>query len=691
MLSPRSIAVIGVSSDRANPTHRLLHNLRTGGYRGHLYAVGQPLDGLEVFEQVEALAEVPELALITHPSHRVPDQVKACLTRGIRNLVVYSGGFAETGSEGQYAQAKLLAQVKNNGARMVGPNSPGVMRTYSGLNATMANLSFDGGGRPSPTQKAGVALLSSSGGLAQMAMRMLETRGISVQTMIGLGNCADLTPADWLDFFANDALTRMVGLILEGGGTGGRRWLDTAVRLSRQKPLIVMRLGTTEAGMQASAAHTGAPRSDVRLEDLLRQAGLTVARDMPEMVRRMEAHWRVGERLPAGRSTVILTNSGGAGALAADFCTQAGLELPRLEAAALTRLERCVPHHGSLNNPIDVTESFREYASVELVDAALTSQQVNSGLVIAVDLDVVELGQAAERIQQATGRPIVLVLENCPDLRHYCQKSGLLTAESVGEGVLLLSTLHDRAQQLEETSVALPPGLRRASRVLEMELGLEGSSLKASNLMLGSRTFGQRQERGPLEQPPPAGGGKSLTVDDEVCRKVLKEYGLPLLEEVELHSLRDIDWYAQDQGYPVIIQLRPSREILRITNEERKHRILAELSERGLDGQTMFLIEPRPPGDRLFVRGLNHPEYGPLMAFRNYRDTLWRLCPASRATLASTLEQLGFEPELTALETIERLGGLLVANPRVARVELDPMVCNPTGATVAGHRLVVNR
>ncbi len=688
ILAPRSVVVMGIDGEKTNLFHPLTENLRQG-YRGHLYLVGKSVPDLEVLSDLEDLPETPELALLTSPSHRIPEQVKQCLARGIRNLVVYSGGFAETGPEGVFAQSKLVAQIKASGGRLVGPNSPGILRTYSGLNATLIpNLSEDS--TPSPTQKAGISLVSSSGGLTAMVLGRLTQRQIPVQTAIGLGNCADLSPADWLDFFATDSLTRMVGLILEGGGSGGRHWLDTAVRLSRQKPLIVMRVGTSQAGMAATAAHTGAPPSDVRLEDLLRQAGLTVARDMPEMVTMMEAHWRIGERLPAGRSTVIITNSGGAGALAADYVTEAGLQLPRLEQGALRRLERCVPHHGSVQNPIDVTESFREYASAELVDAALTSQQVNSGLIISIGLDNEGLGEAAEKVQQTTGRPVVLVLENCPRLQELCRRKDLLVAESVGEGVTKLSTLHQRAVQLEETSVAIPPGLRRASRVLQLELGLEGSQLRTSHLMLGTRTFGNRpvQERS-LESSPPPATGSSQTVDDEICRKVLKEYGLPLLEEVELRSIPDIEWYAEEQGYPLIVQLRPSGEILRITNPERKLVIVGELEKRREDYQRMVLIEPRPPGDRLFVRGLNHPEYGSLLAFRNYRETLWRLCPASRATLSSTLERLGFKAEPPALDAIERLGGLLVANPRVSRVELDPLVIHPTGATVAGHRLVI--
>lgn len=690
MLAPRSVVILGVGPEEGHPCQRLAGNLAQARYRGAVYLVGRGLDelmGQPVRRELHELEETPELALITSACHRVPEAVKECLARGIRSLIVYSGGFGEAGSEGHFAQSRLAAQVKAANGMLVGPNTPGLMRAYSGLNATLLS-DLPVNPNPSPVEKAGAAVVTSSGGLGRMVVRGLEARGVPVTTLIGLGNCADLGAAEWLDYLANDPLTRLVVLLAEGAVPGGRRWLDAAARLVRKKPILVVHGGDTEAGGKAAEAHSGVAATTVALRDLMDQAGLLVAADIPSLVDQAEAHWLQGDLLPSGQGVVILSTSGGAGVLAADYATRQGLELPVPEPSVTARLQRCVPMAGSLRNPIDTTEELREYACAELMDAACSSHQISSALVVSIGLDYPELGFAAERVSSATARPVVMVLDGCPRLEEECRRLGIPVARGVAAGVDMLASLHRRARTLA-MQAAVPPAVRRASRVLETELGLAGGSSRRP-LMLGSRTFGHR---GGVVDPPsptePGGPRRSVTLSDDVCRRLLLEYGLPLIEESELRSVRDLEWYVQDQGYPIIVQLRPSREIVRITNDQERLQVLEAL--RTIDDQQMFLIEPRPPGDRLILTGVNHPEYGSLVELKSFRDALWRFCPPAPAEVASALERLGLEAGPAALEVVERVSGLLCSNSALSRIELDPVVLNPTGATVAGFRAVVSQ
>lgn len=686
LLHPRSVLVTGLGQDTQSPGQRLAKNLVEGGFRGLVRGLGSNSPWVSTIPSLDHLEEPIEMALITDPFPRVPDLVDHCLKLDIKNLMIYSGGFAESGAEGHLAQSKLVTRVRHRNGRLVGPNSFGVWRAFAEFNATL--LSSPQFHPRNHRAKNGVTLLSSSGGLAKSVADRLYQRQVPVSTMIGLGNCAESGAADWLEFLFHDPHSSVVGIIFEGGG-GGKRWLDAARQLARQKTVVLLRLGNSASGRQALDRHCALPHTDVHLEDLSAQAGLVVARSFPRFLDQLEIHWKAPESSHDIREIAIFTSSGGAGVLAADAAEHRGLQLVEFDDQVLRRVERCLPPSTPPGNPVDLGQVADGPASAELADAVIASSNIQAAVLILYGHEAPELVRAAAQACERQERVLVAVIEDAPESQKTAMQLELPIATGIEAAMNMLAALAARGISLQRLATPSPTGLRRSSRVLERELGVRRGGSLAKELLLGSRTFGakERYQRPVFEEP----GTQTQVLVDSLCRKVLLEYGLPLLEETRMQSVQELDFYAHEYGYPLIVMLRPSREVLRMSNPEQKARVLQELADRDLDDQTLYLIEPRPRGDRLVVCGMNHQEYGPLVSLRNFRTEVWRLCPAAPELMRSTLKEMGFEENEAGLEALEKLSSLLLSNPPVTRVELNPLVLSPGAATVSGYRMVIRR
>ena len=688
ILHPRSLVITGLGLEPQYLGHQLAQNLVVAGFRGLVRCVGVSSDRvckLPIFSSLDELDETIEMALITDPFPRVPAVVEECLERGIKNLVIYSPGFAETGNEGHLAQSRLLNRVRFHSGKLIGPNSFGIWRSANGLNATI----FGDGPQFHPRSqldKRGITLLTSSGGLAKLACDRLYSRKVPVATVVGLGNCADLATADWLEFLTHDPQSAVVGVLFEGGG-GGRRWLDAARQLARHKTVVLFRLGALPAGRQAVDRHCALPYTDVHLEDLSSQAGLVVARSFARFLDQLEIHWKAPDNEVPPRNLGILTSSGGAGVLAADAAEHRGLKLAVLEDRAVKRLENTLPNYISVGNPVDLAGCDPGARSLEIVDGVFGGNQVDAGVLILLNLDLPELVRAAHRICNNHGRPLVLVLGDAKESLAVARELNLPVAEDVEAAMNMLAALAARALSYQRLTTPPPAGLRRSSHILERELGVGSRSL-SKELLLG-RSFESKERF--LKPQPESQVTTTQVLVDSLCRKVLLEYGLPLLEETRLNDFQELDYYAHEYGYPLILVLRPSRETFRMASPEQKARVLEELAGRSLKGQKAYLIEPRPRGDRLVATALNHPDYGPILSLKNFRTEVWRLCPTDPGLMESTLTGLGFEVNPAAMEALEKLSSLIMSNPSLTRVELNPLVINQTGAVVSGHRMVLGR
>jgi acetyltransferase len=378
--APRSIAVIGASANPQKIGYVVLDNLQRGRYGGRLYAVNprsERILGLAGYPSVLAIGEAPELAIVTVPTRAVAEVLQQCGEKGVRSALVITAGFRETGAAGRAAEDELLAIARRYGMRLVGPNSVGVINTSARLNATFAETA--------PYQYE-VGMFSQSGAVATAILDWAHSIDLGFSKFVSLGNMADLNEVDILEYLAEDADSKIIVGYLEGI-SDGRRFLAAAQRVTRSKPLIVIKVGSTPGGARAALSHTGAlASSEAVVDGAFRQAGIVRALTMAEFFDYILCFSYAP--LPAGPRVAVVTNAGGPGVMAADAIERMGLSLAELSPGTLRALGGSLPPAAALSNPIDVLgdappdryqaalELAQADPSVDAVLALLTPQRV---------------------------------------------------------------------------------------------------------------------------------------------------------------------------------------------------------------------------------------------------------------------------------------------------------------------------
>ena len=346
---PGSIAVIGASRRRGSIGGELFRNVLAADFIGSAYPVnrdGEPVGGVRAYSSIADVPDVVDLVVICLPGPLVLDAAEAALSRGVKALCVISSGFAEVGAEGLERQERLLALVRAHGGRLVGPNCLGIAVPHLGLNATFG---------PRPLPPGPIAFSSQSGALGLALLEKASERNLGFSAFVSIGNKADVSSNDLLEWWEDDDETEVVLLYLESFGNP-HKFARLARRIARSKPVLALKAGSTEAGARAASSHTAAlASSDTAVEALFRQAGVIRADTLEELVD--AAALLSSQPLPRGRRVGVLTNAGGLGILCADACARAGLELPELGAETQAALRPLLPDDASLANPVDLLGS----------------------------------------------------------------------------------------------------------------------------------------------------------------------------------------------------------------------------------------------------------------------------------------------------------------------------------------------
>lgn len=378
IFAPRSIAVIGASRRRDSIGFALLHNLVANQFEGAIFPVNPHAHAIHSLRCYASIAEIPDpidLAVVMVPRDAVQEVVEQCLARGVRGLVVITAGFGETGPEGAAREARLREAVRAAGARMIGPNCMGVINTAAGvsLNATFA---------PTPARAGRVGFVSQSGALGVAILNVMRDMDIGLTQFVSMGNKADVSGNDLLEHWEDDPETRVIAMYLESFGNP-RRFTEIAKRVTRKKPVLVVKSGRTAEGARAATSHTGAiAGADVTVSALLEQCGVLRANTIEELFDIARALAR--SPLPAGPRVGIVTNAGGPAIMATDACINLGLHLARLEPATVANLRGFLPAEASFGNPVDMIASAGAEAYGRTLAAVLDDPGVDMAMVINV-------------------------------------------------------------------------------------------------------------------------------------------------------------------------------------------------------------------------------------------------------------------------------------------------------------------
>jgi len=358
LLKPQSIAVIGASRHSDTIGYLLLQCLIQSGFVGKIYPVNPNTDFLMSLKTYPSVIDIPsdvDMAVIAVPAKTVAKVADECGLKGVHTLIVISDGFKEVGAEGASRERELRDIALGHGMRIVGPNCMGVINTDASvrLNATFSPVYPPAGN---------VAFLSQSGAMGLVVLEYASNLGIGMSTFVSVGNRADISSNDLLDYWEQDPSTDVILLYLESFGNP-RKFSRIARRVTAKKPVVAVKGGSTQAGSRAAASHTGAmATSDVVSDVLFQHAGIVRVNLMEEMFD--VAALLSNQPLPRGRRLVILTNGGGPGIIAADAAARNGLLLPQPSEEMVRKLKAVVKRDISFNNPLDTTagadaEEFR--------------------------------------------------------------------------------------------------------------------------------------------------------------------------------------------------------------------------------------------------------------------------------------------------------------------------------------------
>ena len=399
LLAPRSVAVIGASRQAGSIGEALFHNIVAGKYAGALYPVNPAageIDGVRAFHSVLDIPAEVELALICVPAKAVIGVARECAAKGVRSLVVISAGFAETGAAGADMQRELVETCRQAGMRLVGPNCMGIINTAPDveLDATFA---------PDRPVRGRIGFLSQSGGLGIAVMARAQALGSGISSFVSVGNKADLSGNDFLQFWEQDAETGLVMLYLESFGNP-RKFARIARRVSRSKPVLAVKGGRGQAGNRATSSHTGAllSASDVTVDALFHQAGVIRTDTLAEL---FDAVLLLGTQpLPAGGRVGIVTNAGGPAILCADACEAGGLAVPRLSDELRAQLAAFLPAAASTGNPVDMIAGASAADYERVINAVASSGEVDALVVIFTPPLVTRAEEVQRAIHHAAGQ-----------------------------------------------------------------------------------------------------------------------------------------------------------------------------------------------------------------------------------------------------------------------------------------------
>jgi acetyl coenzyme A synthetase (ADP forming)-like protein len=413
LLEPRVLAVIGASRDPSKIGSRVLHALQASRYEGRIVPVHPSADELGGLPAVKSARDLPtdvELAIIAVPAGCVLATVDDCAAASVKALVVISAGFAETGPAGLALQQALTERVRNYGMRMIGPNCMGLLNMDP---AVRMNASFS----PICPPTGSIALSSQSGALGIAILRLAAERQIGLSAFVSVGNKADVSSNDLLEYWESDPRTNVIALYLESFGNP-RRFARLARRIGRRKPIVALKAGRSQAGSRAAGSHTAAlAAKDAVVDALFRQAGVIRADTIDEMFD--VAACLDAQPLPAGPRIGIVTNAGGPGILAVDACEAAGLRVVEFAPEVQTTLRAFLPSTASVGNPIDMVASAGPDEYRQAIEVVLSASDIDALIVVFTPIDQaksaailagIRAGIASARAQGVTNKPVVACL-----------------------------------------------------------------------------------------------------------------------------------------------------------------------------------------------------------------------------------------------------------------------------------------
>jgi acetate---CoA ligase (ADP-forming) len=692
-LKPESIAVIGASRDRGSIGGALFRNIIEGEFKGPVYPVNRESAFVQSVTAYKSVKDCPGpvgLAFVVVPAKHVVGVATECGEKGVGAIVVISSGFAEVGGAGQKLQEELVEVCRESGIRLIGPNCMGIVNTDP-------EVSLNGQFAPVKCGPGKIAFLSQSGALGYAIIDQMDKLGLGMSSFVSVGNKADISSNDMIQYWEEDENTGVILLHLESFGDP-RKFARLAKRVVRKKPIVVVKSGRSAAGFRATQSHTGAivASSDVRVDALFDQAGVIRTDTLEEMFD--VAAFLSTQPVPEGNRVAIVTNAGGPGILAADACEGLGLLVPELSETTKAELAKFLPPIAGRRNPVDMTSGATPQDYGRAIRIVSKDQNVDALIVIFIpplafvtESVASEIVGAAEELKGK--KPVIATFMAAQGI------SGQLSGGTVRVPAYLFP---------ESGARALAHAVRRRRWLSEPRGRVvsfpEARKLEAAAVV--SRALAEGREwLGPVE-----------------VHDLLRCYDIPQVKDITVGTPDEAAKEAADFSGRVVLKasspglvhkteiggVRVGLAPAEVGGAARE--MQDKLGAKGIRKMGFLVQEMVEDATEMFVGVTNDPNFGPLIAcgaggtlVELIRDVAVKLTPLADTDATEMVRSLKTFPvlegyrggprrDVSALEeVILRLGALVEDHPEVAELDLNPVFVlrEGAGALVADARVRV--
>jgi acyl-CoA synthetase (NDP forming) len=704
MLWPRSLAIVGASPDTSVIRGKLMHVLLARGFPGSIYPVTRSqaeVQGHWAYASIAELPEAPDLAVIIVPANVVPQALEACGKKGIRAAVVISSGFAEErGDTGRQLQERIREIASRHRMLVCGPNCEGVVNVLAPMIATFSPAleHVDGPLLPDASRGRTLGVTAQSGAIAFAYFNRGRPRQLPFSYLVSTGNEVTLEGLDYVDWMLDDGRTDAFLMYVEAM-RDGERFVQVAEKAAQAgKPLVVAKVGRSDAGRRAARSHTGSlAGSDAVYDAMFRRYGVVRADDLDEMLDVATAFSFCP--LPPGRRVGLLTASGGGAVWMSDLLAMHGLEVPPLDDETRKEIDRLIPSFGSSQNPVDLTaQSVRQVGYARVIDILRRSPSVDIVVVVgslAYEQTVVRDIDALARLSAESDKPIVFCA--------YTLASPHAIAMLAGAGIAAYTGMGSCARALRALVQYAEFQRRRKDR--------GGCTPPATAAVAVSReTVTTAAER--LRSAGPS-------IPEADAKDLLAAYGIPRPAEALAHSEDEAAGAASRLGYPVVLKVQ-SPDIAHKTEvgalalsleseaavREAYRRVLGRAKAYAPDATIRGVLVQRmvPPGHEVIAGISRDPVFGPMLMVglggvwvEALADVALSPVPTDHGDALALIHRLrgaklleGLRGELPA--DVDALADLLVRLSRFAADHADRVEeidLNPVVVHAAGHGVSV--
>jgi len=378
---PRSVAVIGASREKGKIGRIIFDLMRTRGFDGEVYPVNpkaKTIAGIKSSISVKNIKDRIDLAIIAVPANVVPTVLKDCIDKKIPSIVIITGGFSETGEKGEKLENQLKEIVRGTETRIIGPNCLGIYDAYSKVDCLF--LPPNKVGRP---KKGHISFITQSGAVGGVSMDFMSLIDIGISKFVSYGNAIDVDECDLIEYLGKDETTEVICVYLEGIKGNGKKFVKISRKVSRKKPIVILKAGKGKRGEKAVSSHTGSMAGSSKIYSAaFKQCGIIEAENYEELFDFAKAF--VMQPLPKGDKIVIITDGGGFGVLATDEAERQGLSMPEPDEHIKRTLKKVFPAHGILHNPIDLTGDATNEMYRIAIEECLKSKIFDGVIVLAL-------------------------------------------------------------------------------------------------------------------------------------------------------------------------------------------------------------------------------------------------------------------------------------------------------------------